>query len=188
MANERWKWRLFGQETNMDHSPDASESSDGMREIKRYALPSERRSFLDGEFRAKTTPCSRRRIPVPADEWSFPLARPRAKHGLRERQEITWTFECPIAPHLGSLLNRDIRDVEQLRLWCRSIGRDPIWGTLGPQIVQLISCRSLNPNPRPAHALRDRARWSWSQCTDRRHGDRYPGHRIRRVCSHRRAW
>ena len=65
--------------------------------------------------------------------WSYP----------RDRQEITWTFECPIAPHLGSLLNRDIRDVEQLRLWFRSIGRDPIWGTLGPQIVQLISCRSL---------------------------------------------
>ena len=63
---------------------------------------------------------------------------------LRERQEITWTFECPIAPHLWSLLNREIRDVGQLRLWFRSIGRDPIWGTLGPHIVQLISCRSLN--------------------------------------------
>ncbi len=62
---------------------------------------------------------------------------------LRDRQEITWTFECPIAPHLGSLLNRKIRNVEPLRLWFRSIGRDPIWGTLGPQIVQLISCRSL---------------------------------------------
>ena len=36
-----------------------------------------------------------------------------------------------------------VRDVEQLRLWCRSIGRDPIWGTLGPQIVQVIYCRSL---------------------------------------------
>ena len=62
---------------------------------------------------------------------------------FRERQEITWAFECPIAPHLGSLLNRKIRDVERLRLWFRSIGRDPIWGTLGPQNVQLISCRSL---------------------------------------------
>ena len=30
-----------------------------------------------------------------------------------------------------------------LRLWYRSIGRDPIWSTLGPQIVQFISCRSL---------------------------------------------
>ena len=63
---------------------------------------------------------------------------------LRDRQEITWTFACPIAPHLGTLLNRKIRDVERLRLWFRSIGRDPIWGTLGPQIVQLISCRPLN--------------------------------------------
>ena len=62
---------------------------------------------------------------------------------LRERQEITWTFECPIAPHLGSLLNRKIRDVGQLRLWFRSIGRDPIWGTLGLQIALLIYCRSL---------------------------------------------
>ena len=67
----------------------------------------------------------------------------RAFLGLRERQEITWTFECPIAPHLGSLLNREIRDVERLCLWFHSIGRDPIWGTLGPQIVQLIYCRSL---------------------------------------------
>ncbi len=63
---------------------------------------------------------------------------------LRDRQEITWTFECPIAPHLGSLLNRKIRDVELPRLWCRSIGRDPIGGTLGPQDVQLISCRPFN--------------------------------------------
>ena len=52
---------------------------------------------------------------------------------------IPWTFECPIAPHLWSLLNREMRDVEQLRLWFRSIGRDPIWGTLGPQIAHLIS-------------------------------------------------
>ena len=29
--------------------------------------------------------------------------------------------------------------VGQLQLWCRSIGRDPIWGTLGPQIVQFIA-------------------------------------------------
>ena len=26
-----------------------------------------------------------------------------------DRQEITWTFECPIAPHLGSVLNRTIQ-------------------------------------------------------------------------------
>jgi len=26
---------------------------------------------------------------------------------LRDWQEITWTFGCPIAPHLGSLLNRE---------------------------------------------------------------------------------
>ena len=43
----------------------------------------------------------------------------------RDRQEKTWTFECPIAPQLGSLLNRDIRDVERLRLWfrLRELGR-----------------------------------------------------------------
>ena len=76
---------------------------------------------------------------------AYPLAIALMKwqQGFRDRQEITWTFACPIAPHLGSLLNRKIRDVERLRLWFRSIGRDPIWGTLGPQIVQLISCRSL---------------------------------------------
>ena len=50
----------------------------------------------------------------------------RRKAPFRDRQEITWTFECPIAPHLGSLLNRKIRGVGQLRLWFRSIGRDPI--------------------------------------------------------------
>ena len=72
-----------------------------------------------------------------------------SSRNIRERQEITWTFECPIAPHLGSLLNREIRDVERLRLWFRSIGRDPIWGTLGPQIVQLISCRSLSQGDSP---------------------------------------
>ncbi len=27
---------------------------------------------------------------------------------LRNRQEITWTFGCPIAPHLWPLLNRQI--------------------------------------------------------------------------------
>ena len=31
--------------------------------------------------------------------------------GLRNRQEITWTFGCPIAPHLWPLLNRQILTV-----------------------------------------------------------------------------
>ena len=30
-----------------------------------------------------------------------------ARFSLRDRQEITWAFECLIAPHLGSLLNRE---------------------------------------------------------------------------------
>ena len=56
---------------------------------------------------------------------------------------MTDPFLISSSRHLQSLLNRKIGDVEKLRLWFRSIGRDPIWGTLGPQIVQLISCRSL---------------------------------------------
>lgn len=56
---------------------------------------------------------------------------------LRYRQEITWTFGCPIAPYFWSHLNREIRDVEQLRLWFRSIESDQISSTVGPQTLQL---------------------------------------------------
>ena len=57
---------------------------------------------------------------------------------LGDRQEITWTFECPIAPHLGSLLNRNIRDVERLRLWCRSIGANQYGAHLDPKLSNLF--------------------------------------------------
>ena len=56
----------------------------------------------------------------------------------RDRQEITWTFECPIAPHLGSLLNRKIRDVERLRLWFRSIGATQYGAHLDPKLSNLF--------------------------------------------------
>ena len=68
------------------------------------------------------------------------------QHGsiLRNRQEITWTFGCPIAPHLWPLLNRQILTVAHYpSAWLNR--RDQIYGTLEPQNVQFISCRSLNP-------------------------------------------
>ncbi len=45
---------------------------------------------------------------VRKDVWIWYFDR---KGGLRNRQEITWTFGCPIAPHLWPLLIRQILTV-----------------------------------------------------------------------------
>ena len=60
------------------------------------------------------------------------------RDALWERQEITWTFDCPIATHFGSLLNRKIRDVGQLRLWFRSIGATKYGAHLDPKLSSLF--------------------------------------------------
>ena len=73
-------------------------------------------------------PCGRnqRFSGCPIHGWQVHIA-------LRNRQEITWTFGCPIAPHLWPLLNRQILTVAHYTSGLAQSARPNLWHTWTPK-------------------------------------------------------